>query len=55
MTLAELEHAVSASRRPAKNREAVDQFVSPLEIIEFDRPATAAYGRLRAALENRGR
>jgi tRNA(fMet)-specific endonuclease VapC len=54
MTLAELEYGVSASSRPAKNRDALHQFVLPLEIIPFDRPATAAYGRLRAALEKKG-
>ena len=54
VTLAELEYGVSASSRPAKNREALDQFVSPLEVAPFDRDATAAYGRLRAALEKRG-
>jgi tRNA(fMet)-specific endonuclease VapC len=54
MTLAELEYGVSASRRPAKNREALDQFILPLEVLAFDRPATAAYGRLRAVLEKKG-
>ncbi len=54
VTLAELEYGVSASSRPAKNREALDQFVSPLEVAPFDRDATAAYGRLRAALEKKG-
>ena len=54
VTLAELEYGVSASSRPAKNREALDQFVSPLEVALFDRHATAEYGRLRAALEKKG-
>jgi tRNA(fMet)-specific endonuclease VapC len=54
VTLAELEYGVSASSRPAKNREALDQFVSPLAVASFDRDATAAYGRLRAALEKKG-
>jgi tRNA(fMet)-specific endonuclease VapC len=54
VTLAELEYGVSASSRPARNREALDQFVSPLEVAPFDRDATAAYGRLRAALEKKG-
>ena len=53
MTLAELECGVSKSRRPAKNREALDQFISPLEVVPFDRQATAAYGRLRTTLEKR--
>jgi tRNA(fMet)-specific endonuclease VapC len=26
----------------------------PLEVVAFDRPATVAYGRLRAALEKKG-
>jgi tRNA(fMet)-specific endonuclease VapC len=54
VTLAELEYGVSASSRPAKNRQALDQFVSALEIAAFERQATAEYGRLRAALEKKG-
>lgn len=54
ITLAELEYGVSKSSRPAKNREALDQFVSPLEVATFDRQATAVYGRLRAALGKKG-
>jgi tRNA(fMet)-specific endonuclease VapC len=54
VTLAELEYGVSASSRPARNREALNQFVSPLEVAAFDRNATAAYGRLRAALKKKG-
>jgi len=55
VTLAELEYGASASSRPARNREALDQFVFPLEIAAFERQATAEYGRLRAALEKKGR
>jgi len=54
ITLAELEYGVSKSSRPAKNREALDQFISPLEVAPFDRQATAVYGRLRATLEKKG-
>ena len=54
MTLAELEYGVSASGRPARNREALDLFVSSLEVAAFERPQTAEYGRLRAALERKG-
>jgi len=46
---------VSASSRPAKSREALAPFVSPLDVASFDRDATATYGRLRAALEKNGR
>src|SRR5947208_318293 len=54
ITLAELECGVSKSRKPAKNREALDQFVTPLEVVAFDRSATAAYGNLRTTLEKKG-
>jgi tRNA(fMet)-specific endonuclease VapC len=54
ITLAELEYGVSKSSRPSKNREALDQFISPLEVPQFDRQATAVYGRLRTALEKKG-
>ena len=54
ITLAELEHGVTKSSRPVKNREALDQFVSPLEVAAFDRPAAAAYGKLRTVQEKRG-
>ena len=55
VTLAELEYGVAKSSRPARNREALEQFVSPLEVAPFDRAATEAYGRLRATLEKKGR
>ena len=54
ITLAELEHGVSKSSRPAKNREALEQFASPLEVAPFERPATTVYGRLRTTLEKKG-
>ncbi len=54
ITLAELEYGVAKSSRPARNREALDQFLSPLEVAPFDRAASAAYGRLRTTLERRG-
>lgn len=54
ITLAELEYGVSKSSRPAKNREALEQFISPLEVADFDRQATAVYGKLRATLEKKG-
>jgi tRNA(fMet)-specific endonuclease VapC len=54
ITLAELEYGVCKSSRPARNREALEQFVSPLEVAPFDRRATAAYGKLRTLLEKKG-
>ena len=54
ITLAELEYGVAKSGRPARNREALEQFVSPLEVASFDRRATIAYGKLRTTLEKKG-
>jgi tRNA(fMet)-specific endonuclease VapC len=54
ITLAELEYGVAKSSQPRRNREALGQFVSPLESAPFDPPATVAYGTIRAALEKRG-
>jgi tRNA(fMet)-specific endonuclease VapC len=54
ITLAELEYGVSKSSKPAANKEALDQFVAPLELVAFDRSATAVYGKLRTTLEKKG-
>ena len=55
ITLAELEYGAAKSAQPKKNREALEEFVSPLEVAPFDRNATEAYGTVRAALEKKGR
>jgi len=55
ITLAELDYGIAKSARPAKNREALGAFISPLEIAPFDRAAAASYGRIRAQLEAKGR
>jgi tRNA(fMet)-specific endonuclease VapC len=55
ITLAELEYGVSKSSHPARNREALEQFILPLEVAAFDRPATLAYGKIRTLLEKKGR
>jgi tRNA(fMet)-specific endonuclease VapC len=52
--VAELEYGVSKSRHTTKNRVALAQFLSPLAVASFDRDAGAAYGRLRATLEQKG-
>jgi tRNA(fMet)-specific endonuclease VapC len=54
ITVAELEYGVSKSLHATKNRTALAQFLSPLEVASFDREAAAAYGRLRATLERKG-
>jgi tRNA(fMet)-specific endonuclease VapC len=54
VTLAELEYGASKSRHPSRNRAALDQFIAPLEVAEFDRQAAVVYGRLRATMETKG-
>jgi tRNA(fMet)-specific endonuclease VapC len=49
-----LEYGAANSAQPRKNREALEEFVSPLDIATFDRDAAEAYGRIRATLERKG-
>ena len=54
ITLAELQYGIMKSSFPEKNQEALDKFITPLEIIDFDYNATIEYGKIRADLERRG-
>jgi len=54
ITLAELQYGIMKSSFPEKNQEALDKFITPLEIIDFDYNATIEYGKIRAELERRG-
>jgi tRNA(fMet)-specific endonuclease VapC len=54
ITLAELEYGVRKSGNPAKNLEALHQFLVPLAILDFDYNATVQYGKIRADLERAG-
>jgi tRNA(fMet)-specific endonuclease VapC len=55
ITLAELEFGVQKSLYPSQNQEALEEFLLPLVILDFDHEAARSYGRIRALLENRGR
>lgn len=54
ITLAELHYGIMKSSNPQKNKEALDKFLTPLEILDFDYFATIAYGIIRANLEKNG-
>ena len=54
VTLAELEFGVAKSQHQDKNQSALDEFVLPLEIANFNRDAARVYGRVRAAVEKKG-
>ena len=54
ITLAELRYGVAKSGQSEKNRLALDEFLLPLEVADFDGPAAESYGLVRAALEKAG-
>jgi len=54
ITLSELEYVVAKSSRPAQNRDALSNFLAPLEIIPYDDRAASHYGDIRAYLEKNG-
>lgn len=54
ITLAELRYGVAKSAAREKNGLALDEFLLPLEVADFDEPAAAVYGTVRAGLEKVG-
>lgn len=54
IALAELRYGVAKSQHVQKNQEALDAFILPLEIVDFDEKAAKVYGEIRAALEKAG-
>ena len=54
ITLAELRHGVEKSRSVKENREALEEFLLPLEIADFDEGAALDYGLVRTSLESAG-
>ena len=54
VTLAELRYGVAKSQYHQKNQAALDEFILPLEVADFDEAAADYYGRLRAGLEPQG-
>ncbi len=55
ITVAELQYGVRKSQQQARNQAALDQFLLPLVVMDFDQAAAATHGELRASLERRGR
>ena len=54
ITLAELAYGVKKSVQSEKNQIALNQFLVPLDIVEFDANAAVEYGIIRAKLERAG-
>ena len=55
ITIAELAHGANKSNQIEQNLSALEQFLLPLEVADFDQQASAAYGVVRAYLEREGK
>lgn len=54
VTAAELVHGAQKSSQTENNMAALDQFLLPLEVADFDQGAAISYGQIRADLEKKG-
>jgi tRNA(fMet)-specific endonuclease VapC len=54
ITVSELWYGVAKSERRRTNEQALEQFLLPLVVMEFDEAAAEVYGEVRAALEKEG-
>jgi len=54
ITLSELRYGAAKSMHQEKNTQALDEFITPLEVVLFDEKAAYVYGDIRATLEKVG-
>ena len=54
ITVGELWYGVAKSAHRQANRHALEQFLLPLIVTEFDEGASEVYGEIRATLEQQG-
>ena len=52
--LSELRYGADKSAVPARNHAALDGFLAPIPVADFDSIAADRYGKVRADLERRG-
>ncbi|NOH02775.1 MAG: type II toxin-antitoxin system VapC family toxin [Chloroflexi bacterium] len=55
ITIAELAHGAYKSNQIKQNLSALEQFLLPIEIADFDQRASVAYGFVRSYLEKEGK
>lgn len=55
ITHAELMHGVEKSTQPEHNLRQVEDFISRLDVLEYDIKAASHYGDIRASLEKLGK
>ena len=54
ITIAELVYGAHKSNLTEQNMTALDEFLLPLDVADFDQSAAVIYGEIRAYLENKG-
>jgi len=54
ITLSELIYGAEKSINVDKNLEAIEEFISHLEVLSYDAKASQHYGQIKAALEKKG-
>jgi tRNA(fMet)-specific endonuclease VapC len=54
ITYAELQFGISNSSNSERNQEALNQFLGPLEILDFPANACPLYGEIRSQLKHSG-
>jgi len=55
ITVAELAYGAQKSNQVQQNMQALEQFLLPFEMADFDQRASLAYGAIRAMLEREGK
>ncbi len=54
ITVAELWYGVDKSKKQKENRSALNEFLQPFEIVNFNSESALVYGKIRYELENSG-
>lgn len=54
ITLSELMYGAEQSTNIDRNLEAIEEFISHLEVLPYDAKASQHYGQIKASLEKRG-
>ena len=54
IVVSELQYGVAKSSQPERNRQRLDAFLTPFEILPYDEAAAQVYGAIRATLEKTG-
>jgi len=55
VTVSELMYGAFKSQFVAKNLKAIEDFLMPFEIVNYDYMASVEYGKIRASLERQGK